>query len=120
MTTSSASKQDRPDPRCPKCGFTMCQLFDERPVTALCVEATPNGKYQCYHCTPLAAQQATPPASPEPPPDDLVALVRALQAHAKEADWQDVDDPIQALLAWEPAASPVPVAPASSRPQERA
>ena len=54
---------------------------------------------------------ATPPASPEPPPDDLVALVRALQAHAKEADWQDVDDPIQALLAWEPAASPVPVAP---------
>ena len=61
--------------------------------------------------TALAAQPATPPASPEPPPDDLVALVRALQAHAKEADWQDVDDPIQALLAWEPAASPVPVAP---------
>lgn len=63
----------------------------------------------------LTAAQATPPASPEPPPDDLVALVRALQAHAKEADWQDVDDPIQALLAWEPAASPVPVAPQETK-----
>lgn len=45
----------KPDPRCPKCGYTMCQLFDERAVTPLATVAVPNGKYQCYHCTPISA-----------------------------------------------------------------
>lgn len=30
----------------------------------------------------------------------LEALVADLQAHAKEHGWQDVDEPIAALLAW--------------------
>lgn len=32
-----------PDPRCPKCGYTMCELADERQVTPLATIATPNG-----------------------------------------------------------------------------
>jgi deoxycytidylate deaminase len=39
-------------------------------------------------------------ALPAEPPPDLVALVLALQAHAKEHGWQDVDEPIAALLAY--------------------
>lgn len=39
-------------------------------------------------------------------PPTLEQLVRNLQAHAKEHGWQDVDDPIAALLAW-----PLPEAP---------
>jgi transposase-like protein len=42
-----------PDPRCPKCGYTMCELFDYQAVTPLAFSATPTGKYQCYHCTPV-------------------------------------------------------------------
>jgi hypothetical protein len=45
-----------PDPCCPKCGYTMCQLFDYRTATPLALSATPNGKWQCYHCTPLRSQ----------------------------------------------------------------
>lgn len=41
--------QRHPDPRCPTCGVTMCQQFDETPVTELAVRATPNGNYRCYH-----------------------------------------------------------------------
>jgi hypothetical protein len=33
--------------------------------------------------------------------EDVQALVLALQAHAKEHGWQDYDDPIADLLAWE-------------------
>jgi hypothetical protein len=43
-----------PDPRCPRCGFTMCELFDERTISAYATASTPNGRYQCYHCTPIA------------------------------------------------------------------
>lgn len=45
----------KPDPRCPKCGYTMCELFDYAPMTAVAMAATPNGKYQCYRCTPVKA-----------------------------------------------------------------
>jgi hypothetical protein len=34
-------------------------------------------------------------------PADLVKLVTDLKAHARDQGWQDVDDPIAALLAWE-------------------
>lgn len=46
-----------PDPKCPKCGFTMCQLFDERPLNDVATVAEPNGQYQCYHCTPVACRR---------------------------------------------------------------
>jgi hypothetical protein len=39
------------DPRCPTCGFTMCEQADERPITTLAMLATPNGNYRCYHCS---------------------------------------------------------------------
>lgn len=35
----------------------------------------------------------------------LERLVLDLQAHAKECGWQDVDEPIAALLAWQPPAA---------------
>lgn len=37
--------------------------------------------------------------------DSLETLVLTLQAHAKEQGWQDVDEPIAALLAWTPASA---------------
>ena len=55
----AAALRVNPDPRCPRCGFTMCQLFDERPLTPLATAAIPNGKYQCYHCTPIGARTVT-------------------------------------------------------------
>lgn len=36
-------------PKCPKCGTTMCEQFDERPGKG-CVYMVPNGKYVCYAC----------------------------------------------------------------------
>lgn len=34
-----------PRPRCPKCGFLMCEQFDEEGSLMI-----PNGKYICHHC----------------------------------------------------------------------
>lgn len=33
----------------------MCELFDDRRISQFVTVAAPNGKYQCYHCTPIAA-----------------------------------------------------------------
>lgn len=49
-----------PDPRCPRCGYTMCELFDYEARPPLAFSATPNGKYQCYHCTPQKSHSAPP------------------------------------------------------------
>ena len=38
-------------PKCPTCGYVMCQTFDDVPVTKLATLAVPNGRYICYHCT---------------------------------------------------------------------
>lgn len=45
-----------PDPRCPKCGFTMCELADYRELTPLVSTATPNGTYRCFHCSGVQAE----------------------------------------------------------------
>lgn len=50
--------QQYPDPRCPKCGYTMCELFNYEVASPLAFSATPNGKYQCYRCTPVKADEA--------------------------------------------------------------
>jgi hypothetical protein len=55
----------------------------------------------------IRALSAPSAVSPEAPP--MEKLVLALQAHAKEHGWQDVDEPIAALLAW-PAGSVSPEA----------
>lgn len=52
-------------PRCPKCGYVMCEQFDSRPVNALADIVTPNGTYICYRCTTL-------PAEPPPTPEQIV------------------------------------------------
>jgi hypothetical protein len=44
-----------PDQRCPKCGYTMCELFDYEAASPIAFSATANGRYQCYHCTPVGA-----------------------------------------------------------------
>ncbi len=45
-----------PDPRCPECGYTMCELFDYTATgSPIAFTAIPNGKFQCYHCTPTAS-----------------------------------------------------------------
>jgi hypothetical protein len=47
----------KPDPCCPKCGYTMCELFDyvaqASPVPMLA--ATANGRYQCSHCSAVTS-----------------------------------------------------------------
>lgn len=35
---------------CPKCGFEMCEQFDEKPGPHGSTLAVPNGKYFCYRC----------------------------------------------------------------------
>lgn len=50
--SSDPQPKPNPDPRCPRCGFTMCELSDERKVGSMTL-MTPNGRYQCYHCTPI-------------------------------------------------------------------
>lgn len=42
---------------------------------------------------------------------DLKRLVLNLQAHAREHGWQDTDEPIAALLAWQPSPSAPPSTP---------
>jgi hypothetical protein len=37
-------------PTCPRCGYVMCQRFDDKPITALATLAVPNGSYICYYC----------------------------------------------------------------------
>jgi transposase-like protein len=54
-----AMSAPHPDPRCPKCGYTMCELFDYAATRiAIALSATPNGKYQCYRCTALEPQRS--------------------------------------------------------------
>lgn len=48
-----------PDPRCPRCGFTMCEQFDDKPINAVASLAIPNGSYRCYHCAPSPRHELT-------------------------------------------------------------
>lgn len=79
----STAAPTNPDPRCPTCGYTMCQLFDERQITPLCREATPNGRYQCYHCTPISADPA-PSSSAEWRPSGEPAPARPARAEVPD------------------------------------
>ena len=65
------SEDQNPDPRCPKCGFTMCELFVEHKVGEHAFTVTPNGQYQCYHCTPIKGATL--------PKHDIPALIEALR-----------------------------------------
>jgi len=38
------------EPKCPKCGFVMCQQFDDKKVNEHASVAIPNGSYICYRC----------------------------------------------------------------------
>ena len=50
---AGGGEMSHPDPRCPQCGYTMCQLFNYSAMSSpLAFTATANGLYQCYHCTP--------------------------------------------------------------------
>lgn len=53
----------------------------------------------------LAALQSPPPREADAA---LWPLVEQLQAHARECGWQDVDEPIAALLAYRPPSAPTP------------
>lgn len=50
MAKSDKDSKLYPDPRCPKCGFTMCELSDDRKVSSILTMAVPNGNYRCFHC----------------------------------------------------------------------
>lgn len=52
--SSAATESPRPaPPRCPKCGFVICEQFDTERINDHAELATPNGTYTCYTCTPL-------------------------------------------------------------------
>lgn len=65
-------------PRCPNCYHTMCELFDVREVTPLCAAAIPNGRYQCYHCTPLREDREAPLKIERIPPTAPVESVEVV------------------------------------------
>ncbi len=50
----TAGKANQPltpeSPKCPTCGFVMCQQFDYTRINDIAEYATPNGKFICYHC----------------------------------------------------------------------
>ena len=47
---SKATETAESDHKCPKCGFVMCEQFDEKPQPSGVIYVVPNGKYICYHC----------------------------------------------------------------------
>ena len=118
-----------------KCRLAWCEsCYDEDDANAA-VDRACVAYRQAEAALALAAQQATPPASPEPPDRTREAFRAGFLAVCKrKGDTQLLDiltrvwsfdgvaaadlEP-EAYEAWR-AASPVPVAPASSRPQERA
>ncbi len=70
--------------------------MNNQPTCSLCGEPMPAGEEMFkFH-----GYSGPCPKPPLPSPPTLETLVRNLQAHAKEHGWQDVDDPIAALLAW--------------------
>ena len=51
MDTHSEQLTDpKQPPKCPKCGFVMCEQFDDKPINEHASYAIPNGTYICYHC----------------------------------------------------------------------
>lgn len=75
--------------RCSACGFVMCEQFNERRLNAVATLATPNGKFRCYHCTPVGATEARAPslhaegAAPAGMAADLRAVCLLDAAHAE-------------------------------------
>lgn len=53
-TAKRLNSADDGPPSCIKCGTTMCQQFDDRPINAIASMAIPNGKYICYRCGHIA------------------------------------------------------------------
>lgn len=45
-------------PRCQRCGYVMCEEFDERIVKGMTL-LIPNGKYSCLHCKSATVQGRT-------------------------------------------------------------
>ena len=54
LTADLEAPKPNPDPRCPKCGYTMVQGFTEVHVSSTRSLAHPNGEYRCFHCTATA------------------------------------------------------------------
>jgi hypothetical protein len=44
------------EPRCPKCGFVMCELFDYEEAHGV-TYAKPTGAYRCYKCEPIKKEE---------------------------------------------------------------
>lgn len=53
---AESNARQNPDPRCPKCGFTLCEQFNDKPINEVATLATPNGNYRCYHCSGVEAK----------------------------------------------------------------
>ena len=45
-----ATESKQHDDKCPRCGATMCQKFDERSGPNGITLAIPNGQYSCMKC----------------------------------------------------------------------
>jgi hypothetical protein len=45
-------------PRCQTCGYWMCQQFDYRRINDFATLGKPNGKFRCWHCQPMTAEEA--------------------------------------------------------------
>lgn len=45
-----STERQSDSPRCPRCGYVMCQQFDDKRVSDRASLAVPNGTYRCYGC----------------------------------------------------------------------
>lgn len=53
--TDESPRPAQASPRCPKCGFVMCEQFDTQRINERAELATPNGTYVCYGCNTSTA-----------------------------------------------------------------
>lgn len=44
-------------PKCPKCGFIMCEQFEDTPGPNGVTYATPNGSFKCYGCNVVKTKE---------------------------------------------------------------
>lgn len=81
-------------PTCPKCGYVMCEQFDDKPFNDFTTLAIPNGTFICYFCKlVIDPKKVTAMNSPEERLD-----VERRQAQRRASDRGEREDRKWALV----------------------